>query len=285
MKVAVIGGTGTLGTEIIRQLSQSTKHYQIICISRDELKQQNLKSQFPKVKFVLADIKDKSSLQYALRGVETVFHTAALKHVDVLEENPVEAIKTNVLGTVNVAEVSMEMGIRKVVFSSTDKAVVPINTYGYTKAMAEKYLFSLNKSQSVTEFAVYRWGNVIGSRGSVVHSFKRTLFENGLIYLTHKEMTRFWIKIEDAVRFMVKTYEYASVHEPMIPDMKASTVLDLARAMADLFDCKFEYVEIGLRPGEKIHECLTSSHEACLRSDTAPHYTREELKDLLRGVI
>lgn len=284
MKVAVIGGTGTLGSSLIEHLSKS--NHQIISVSRDELKQQILRVQYPKVRFVMADIRDKQSIKMALRGVDVVFHTAALKHVDILEENPAEAFKTNVLGTMNVAEAAIEVGVPKVVFSSTDKAVLPINTYGYTKALSEKYLFSLNFKQLTTRFVVYRWGNVIGSRGSAVHTFVRSLKEKGEINLTDKAMTRFWIRIEDAVKYMIESYEWADTDEPMIPTMKASSVQRLALAISEtlgILDPKINV--IGLRAGEKIHECLMSSHSGCLRSDTAPQYTRDELLKLLKGIV
>lgn len=283
IKIAIIGGTGTLGTCLVEKLHQS---YDITVFSRDELKQQEMKRRFPMVRYVLGDIRDRESIRYAVEDAETVFHVAALKHVDVLEANPTEAIKTNVLGTINVAEACMAAGVRHVVFSSTDKAVLAINTYGMTKAISERYLLSLNDRQSHTKFAVYRWGNVLGSRGSVVHAFADCLRDDGHIKITDPRMTRFWIHIEDAVEYMVETYRSADPKAPMIPEMKAASVIDIAQAMAKVLgrkDMKMSFV--GMRPGEKIHETILSGHDYCLRSDTAPKYSDRELGEMIQRVI
>jgi UDP-N-acetylglucosamine 4,6-dehydratase len=284
MKYVIVGGTGTLGTCLIESLSDLEN--EIVCFSRDELKQQQLKTKYPHVRYVIGDIRDKYSLRPVLQGADTVFHVAALKHVDVLEANPTEAIKTNVLGTINVAEAALEGGAKHVVFSSTDKAVLPINTYGMTKAISERYLLDLNTKQSATRFAVYRWGNVLGSRGSVIQSFAKALRDDGHIKVTDPRMTRFWIHIEDAVDFMLETYRSADLNAPMIPKMKAASVMDLAEAMAKIVDRKDMKVSFcGLRPGEKIHETIISSHEYCLRSDNAEKLSPLELEAMLRRVM
>jgi FlaA1/EpsC-like NDP-sugar epimerase len=284
IKVAIIGGTGTLGTCLVEKLNET---HHVTVVSRDELKQQEMKKRFPNVRFVIGDIRDRESLAYAVDGAETVFHVAALKHVDVLEANPTEAIKTNVLGTINVAEASMAAGVRHVVFSSTDKAVLAINTYGMTKAISERYLLSLNDRQSNTKFSVYRWGNVLGSRGSVIHAFAESLRADGHLRITDPRMTRFWIHIEDAVEFMLETYRTgASKSLPMIPDMKAASVLDVANAMAKVMgrrDMRMSFV--GMRPGEKLHETILSNHDYCLRSDTAPKYSERELIEMIKRVL
>lgn len=277
MKIAIIGGTGTLGTALTRRLSVE---HDIVCFSRDELKQQEMKRAFPKSRYVIGDIRDKQSVRNAIAGVDMIYHVAALKHVDVLEDHPTEAIKTNVLGTINVAEAAIEAKIPNVMFSSTDKAVLPINTYGMTKAISERYLLNLNATQSRTNFTVYRWGNVCGSRGSVVHVFAKTLRENGVVQVTDERMTRFLIHIDDAVKFMV---ESKASKEVMIPPMKSAGILEIAAAVADVVGKKkFDTVKIGIRPGEKIHECLFSSHTHCIRSDTAERFSRKELIDLIR---
>lgn len=286
MRYLIIGGTGTLGKTLTKKLSVDP-HNEIVCYSRDELKQQEMKKLFPNVRYIIGDIRDKPALVAAMFGVDTVFHVAALKHVDVVEHNPTEAVKTNVFGTVNVAEAAMECMVSHVVFSSTDKAVLPINIYGMTKAISERYLLGLNEGQQNTKFSVYRWGNVVGSRGSVVHSFADCIKENKVVPITHQEMTRFWINIEDATDFMLKTYVHASCNDVMIPEMKASSVLELAKAVHSVIDAKngFETAEIGIRPGEKIHECLYSSHDHCLRSDTADRYSMDELISLVKKAI
>ncbi len=283
MKYVIIGGTGTLGTCLIEKLYADNE---ITCFSRDELKQQDMKRRFPNVRYVIGDIRDKQSLRPVVAGADAVFHVAALKHVDVLEENPTEAIKTNILGTINVAEACMEAGVEHVVFSSTDKAVLPINTYGMTKAVSERYLLSLNARQSKTHFAVYRWGNVLGSRGSVIHTFAKSIREEGQVRVTDPRMTRFWIHISDAVDFMLDTYQNADPKEPMIPKMKAAPVMEIAEAMAKLIgvdNLKVSFV--GLRAGEKIHETLISSHEYCVRSDNCPKLSPDELEAMLKRVV
>lgn len=280
--IAILGGTGTLGVALTKRLADE----KIICFSRDELKQQELKRTFPNSTYIIGDIRDKSSVKYAIRDCKAVFHVAALKHVDVLEANPTEAIKTNILGTINVAEAAMECGIPHVIFSSTDKAVLPINTYGMTKAVSERYLLNLNAQQSKTKFSVFRWGNVCSSRGSAIHAFAKTLKESGCVQITDERMTRFLIHIDDAVKFMLDSYETST--DVMIPTMKSATVPEIASAVAEILGKKkYDTVKIGIRPGEKIHECLFSSHDHCVRSDTAERFSRRELIDLIRrsGVL
>lgn len=285
MSIVIVGGTGTLGKELAKQILWADPEAKITIFSRDELKQQEMRQTFPSLRYVIGDIRDRSSLDPVFQGVETVFLVAALKHVDVLENNPVEGIKTNILGTINVAEAAIAAGVKHVVFSSTDKAVLPINTYGHTKAIAERYLLGLNRFQAGTKFAVYRWANVLGSRGSVIHKFLGTLTESKTICITHPDMTRFWIHIEDAVGFML-CYEMAPKDKVMIPQMKASKVLRLAEAVAKAKGVKKYRVEvIGIRAGEKIHEQLESNHDFCIRSDTAPQYSDEELLAMVRAVI
>jgi UDP-N-acetylglucosamine 4,6-dehydratase len=284
LKYLIVGGTGTLGTCLIEKLL--AERQEVTCFSRDELKQQDMKQLYPEVRYVIGDVRDKPSLLTVMPGHDVVFHVAALKHVDVLEGNPTESIKTNILGTINVAEAAMESGVKHLVFSSTDKAVLPINVYGMSKAISERYLLGLNRSQEKTRFAVYRWGNVLGSRGSAVHGFAKCLREHGGVKITDARMSRFWIHIEDAVDFMLKTYVDAPSDRPLIPPMKAAKVLDLAAALAEMMGLKkYDISFLGIRPGEKIHECLDSNHDQCLRSDTAEQYTKKELVKMLRRVV
>lgn len=284
MKAVIIGGTGTLGRELTRQLYD--KGHEILCFSRDELKQQEMKRDFPNVRYAIGDIRDRLALKPVMSFADVVFHVAALKHVDVLEANPTEAIKTNILGTINVAETAIEYGVKHVVFSSTDKAVLPINTYGMTKAISERYLFSLNEQQKNTKFSVFRWANVMGSRGSVVHYFAKSLQTEGAVNITDTRMTRFWIHISDAVNFLLENYEKASPSEPMIPPMKSAGIIELAEAAAEVAGIKdFGINIVGIRPGEKIHECILSSHDHCVRSDTAERLSREELVDMVKRVV
>lgn len=283
MKYLIIGGTGSLGSKLIERLYDG-KRSDIVCFSRDELKQQKLKNEYKHVTYVIGDVRDRASLKQAMRGVDVVFHVAALKHVDVLEANPTEAVKTNVEGTINVAEAAIEAGVRHVVFSSTDKAVLPINVYGMTKALSERYLFDLNSKQTDTKFAVYRWGNVLGSRGSVLHTFTEAFKNKTEIRITDRKMSRFWIHIDDAVDFMLETFKNAQRAKAMIPHMKAALVMNLMYALGKVLKCEdvLELKIIGIRSGEKIHECLHSDHDYCLRSDTCDQYSEAELINLIR---
>jgi len=287
--VLIIGGTGTLGQELTRQLLKKDPKANITIMSRDELKQQAMKRTFAdykKVRYVLGDIRDRDSIRRAIDDTEAIFHVAALKHIDVCEENPVETFRTNVDGTVNVAEVAMERCVRHMVFSSTDKAVMPINVYGHTKAIGERYLLGLNQRQSMTRFGVYRWANVLGSRGSVVHRFAETLLQHKRVDITDPEMTRFWLRIEDAAEFMLSSYERAPMSRVNIPPMKAASVLRLAAAIAKALGIKAYKVNvIGMRPGEKVHEAIDSTPKGLLTSDTAAQYSDEELEAMVRQVV
>lgn len=279
-RVAIVGGTGTLGNALMDLIYDSSER--IVVLSRDELKQQKMRAKFPKAEYVLCDIRDRSCLSQNLRNINTVFHVAALKHVDVLQDNAMEAVKTNILGAFNVSEACLENNVAHCVFSSTDKAVLPVNVYGMTKGISEQYLLSLNKGQDITNFSVYRWGNVFGSRGSVVHKFKESLKKDGVVYLTHKDMTRFWINIDIAAAYILETYRYHS-DKIRIPPMKAASVERLSKMVANYMGISEHRVEvIGIRPGEKIHECIHTSHDHCIRSDTAEQYSDTELLDLVR---
>lgn len=291
MRYVVIGGTGTLGSTLIKMLlAQEEFHAQeVICFSRDELKQKKLRAEYPgdrRLKMVLGDIKDKDSLRPVMLNADVVFHVAALKHIDTVEENPREGVQTNIVGTINVAEVAIETWVPFVVFSSTDKAVEPINVYGMTKAVSERYLLNLNTTQGHTRFSVFRWGNVLGSRGSVIHSFVESLKNTRSINLTHAQMSRFWIHIEDAVNFMLSNYLNAPLDRVMIPDMKGSTVLDLAKVTASVLGIpSFEIKDVGLRAGEKLAEVIHSDSHTRVSSDSCPQFTRDELKALVSPML
>jgi UDP-N-acetylglucosamine 4,6-dehydratase/5-epimerase len=245
MKAVIVGGTGTLGHELIRQLYNSCSS--IVSVSRCELKQKELKDEFPKVVTVLGDIRDKQSLLKPFKNADVVFHVAALKHIEVMEENPEECIKTNVIGTLNVCDAAEEAGVKRVVFSSTDKAVLPINIYGMAKAVSEKIMLSRGH-------IVYRWGNVANSRGAATHYFKRAIENNEPVNLTHPDMTRFWIRIEDAVKFMIDTYKTAS--GIMIPNIRITD----------------------LRPGEKLHESILPD----VTSKNSAKYSMMELVEIFK---
>lgn len=282
MRYLIIGGTGTLGRALTDSLLSDSDTTSVTCFSRDELKQKILSSEVKdsRLKCVLGDIRDSGSVGRSMVGVDVVFHVAALKHVDTLEANPEESVKTNILGTINVANAAIALGVPHVVFSSTDKAVSPVNVYGMSKGISEKILLNSNLNQSKTKFSVYRWGNVVASRGSALSFFAKTLKEEGRAYITDLEMTRFWIRIEDAVEFMLDTYE--TCQGITVPPMKSSPVTTMVKAISELVGVPtYETQVTGMRPGEKIHETIMPG----ICSENQPYYTVDELKELVGPYI
>jgi UDP-N-acetylglucosamine 4,6-dehydratase len=277
MKALILGGTGTLGQELARQLLE--QNVEVTVFSRCELKQKTMAGGLlgGQIRYILGDIRDPQALRAAMVGQYVVFHCAALKHVDTLEINPEESIKTNVIGTMNVADAAIAEKVRYVVFSSTDKAVFPVNAYGMSKGLSEKILLRRNRTQTTTQFSVFRWGNVVGSRGSVIPMFAQTLQTQGKAFITHPEMTRFWIRIEDAVRFMIARYR--SADGVMIPPMKAARVTDVVASVIRVLRLKEAKIEmVGVRPGEKIHESISD----LIHSDEAPRFDADELDALVQ---
>lgn len=278
--IVLFGGTGTLGHALANIIKASG--YECTVISRCELRQKEMHKLYPNFHYILGDIASDEWKRQIRSRPYCVFNLAALKHVDIAENNVEACIRVNVKGTINTAEWAMDTGVPHYVFSSTDKAVLPVNTYGFAKGLSEKYLYSMQGKRDTT-FSVFRWGNVCGSRGSVLHAFKESLETENKIYVTEPQMTRFWIHIDDVANFMWERKFAPSVDGPHIPDMKASNILDLAHATAKVLGReKYEIKLVGVRPGEKIHECLLSSHERCLNSNTAPQYSMEELESLVR---
>jgi FlaA1/EpsC-like NDP-sugar epimerase len=285
MSYVVIGGTGTLGSEIMRQLLQRDPGTKITCYSRDEMKQYQARAEFPSVRFVIGDIRDRAAVKNVVRGAHTVFHFAALKHIDTCEANPVEAIKTNLQGSLNIADAAAAAQVPYVVYSNTDKAVLPITTYGYTKALAQNVLLEMNKGTR-TKFSVFNWGNVLASRGSVIQCFVRSLLDSGQVNITDLRMTRFWLRIEDAATLVLERYKTAPNDRAVIPPCKGAYVTDVAQACARLLGIKkFRTNVTGLRGTEKLYEVLESTHGGCLRSDTCAQYTADELDSLLRDIV
>ena len=259
----ITGGSGSLGKALVRQLLNETKVRRIAIYSRDELKQFHMRSEFkddPRLRWFIGDIRDKDRLVRAMHGVDFVVHTAALKQVDTGEYNPMEFIKTNVLGSQNVIEASIDSGVSKVVALSTDKASSPINLYGATKLTADKLFVAANNySQSYgTSFCVVRYGNVMGSRGSVIPFFQNLAKEGKSLPITDVRMTRFWISIEDAVKFVLDSFDIMQGGELYVPRIPSMKIIDLARAISP--DAAF--VEIGIRPGEKLHEEMISAEDS-----------------------
>jgi UDP-N-acetylglucosamine 4,6-dehydratase len=260
--VLVTGGTGSFGKRFIRTMLSEYHPAKIIVLSRDELKQHEMQAAgyvHPSLRYFIGDIRDGQRMHRAFEGVDIVIHAAALKQVPACEYNPMEAIKTNILGSSNVIDAALDVGVERVVALSTDKAVNPINLYGATKLAAEKLFVQSNAyaGGKPTRFACVRYGNVVGSRGSVVPFFLKQR-EQGRLTITDERMTRFWISLDRGVRFVVSCAEQMYGGEVFVPKIPSMTVADLAHAMAP--QAKLEV--IGIRPGEKLHEVLISEDEA-----------------------
>jgi UDP-N-acetylglucosamine 4,6-dehydratase len=261
--VLITGGTGSLGKALISYLLENTNVRRVAVYSRDELKQHNLQNEIgndPRLRWFIGDIRDIERLKRALHGVDFVIHTAALKQVDTGEYNPMEFIKTNVLGSQNVIDACIESGIKKVVALSTDKASSPINLYGATKLTADKLFVAANNySYSYgTTFCVVRYGNVMGSRGSVIPYWKNLAAEGKPLPITDLRMTRFWISIDQAVKFVIDSLEIMEGGELYVPRIPSMRIVDLASAVAP--GAMLE--EVGMRPGEKLHEEMISADDS-----------------------
>ena len=284
MRYVLVGGTGTLGNALMRKL-YGWHNTQVTVFSRDELKQKEMSKEFPEATYEVGDILDPYAVGRVIHLADVVFHLAALKHVDIMERHPEQSMRTNIDGTVNVARACIAADVPHMVYSSTDKAVLPINVYGMSKAISERYLFDMNRRQGGTKFGVFRWGNVVGSRGSAIPFFIESLKAGLPVIVTNKQMTRFWINIDTAAAFMLEHYRDAEKDSPCIPPMKAAPILTVIDVLAELLDVKYEIKVIGIREGEKIHECLMSTHEICLRSDNCHQLDRDELRALLWPVV
>lgn len=286
-RVVILGGTGTLGQALAESIHNIYPDMPIKIIARGEHRIAAMKRKFPKFNYVIGDIRDPHIVK-ELRDCDVIFHAAALKHVDIAEDNTLECYRTNTTGSINVMDIAAALGVEYFVFCTTDKAVDPINAYGYSKAMAESHLFSLNRRQTKTKFSCYRWGNVLGSQGSVIPEFIRTI-KQGHVRITDPEMTRFWIPIDWAVQYMLNTFADAKLDEAMVPPvMHAASVVRIISNLAELLDVPHvEETIIGLRPGEKIHESIYGkwSRHGEVTSKNAQQYSDSELKDLLRPFV
>ena len=260
--VLITGGTGSFGKKFAEIMLKDFNPKKIIIFSRDELKQHEMRIagfDQPNLRYFIGDIRDRERLVRALHGVDIVIHAAALKQVPACEYNPMEAVKTNIIGTSNVVEAALDAGVKKVMALSTDKAVNPVNLYGATKLAAEKLTVQSNAyaAGTATRYSCVRYGNVVGSRGSVVPVFLKQR-ENGKVTITDDRMTRFWLSLEQGVRFVVSCVEQMEGGEVFVPKIPSMKVIDLARAIAP--EVKVDI--IGIRPGEKLHEVLISEDEA-----------------------
>ncbi|MDQ0194546.1 polysaccharide biosynthesis protein [Paenibacillus wynnii] len=263
-RILVTGGTGSWGHELIRQLlPQNPK--EVIIFSRSESAQVAMSREFEdsRLSFVIGDIRDKDALTAACRGVDYVFHLAALKHVPVCEDQPYEALKTNVVGTQNVIEASIVSNVKKVIYISTDKAANPSNFYGMTKAIGEKLIVYANLLGSNTRFVTLRGGNVLGTNGSVVHLFMKQIKDKGQVRITDMQMTRFFLTLRDAITLLFKASELSIGGEIFVMTMPTCRIVDLAEVLIEASGKSgVSIVEAGIRPGEKIHEILMSEFES-----------------------
>ncbi|MFC4243503.1 UDP-N-acetylglucosamine 4,6-dehydratase (inverting) [Gryllotalpicola reticulitermitis] len=260
--ILVTGGTGSFGKAFLREVLDNHNPRRIVVYSRDELKQYEVRNLFnndPRLRWFIGDIRDERRLARALHGVDYVVHAAALKQVDTAEYNPFEFVKTNVLGSQNVIEASIDAGVKKVVALSTDKASSPINLYGATKLTADKLFITGNHYAAAypTRFAVVRYGNVMGSRGSVIPFFRKLGEEGKPLPITDLRCTRFFITLPQAVQMVIDTFDLMQGGELLVPRIPSMKVTDLAHAVVP----GAELTDVGLRPGEKLHEEMISPEE------------------------
>jgi len=260
--ILITGGTGSFGKKMTQTLLAEKNPKKVIIFSRDELKQHEMRVAGytdPRLRYFIGDVRDRERLVRAMHGVDIVIHAAALKQVPACEYNPMEAIKTNILGSSNVIEAALDAGVGKVLALSTDKAVSPANLYGGTKLVAEKLFIQSNAyaAGTATRYACVRYGNVVGSRGSIVPLFLK-LRASGKITVTDERMTRFWLSLEQGVQFVIHCIEQMEGGEVFVPKISSTKVIDLAKAIAP----EAEIEIIGIRPGEKLHEDLLSVDEA-----------------------
>lgn len=271
----ITGGTGSFGNTVLKRFL-ATDVKEIRVFSRDEKKQEDMRIELSndKVKFYIGDVRSQESLTQAMVGVDYVFHAAALKQVPSCEFYPMEAVRTNVLGTENVLNTAIASGVKRVVILSTDKAVYPINAMGISKAMAEKVMVA--RSRMIPEtgpvICATRYGNVMASRGSVIPLFVKQLRNGDPLTLTDPKMTRFLMSLEDSVDLVLHAFEHAQQGDIFIQKSPASTVADLAQALQELFDREAPVNIIGTRHGEKLYESLISREEMAKAEDMGRYF-------------
>ena len=281
--ILVTGGTGSFGKKFIDIMVKEYQPAKIIIYSRDELKQHEMRVKgfdHPSLRYFIGDVRDRNRMLRAMQGVNIVVHAAALKQVPACEYNPMEAIKTNILGSSNVIDAALDAGVEKVMALSTDKAVNPANLYGATKLAAEKLFIQSNAyaGNKRTRFSCTRYGNVVGSRGSVVPVFLQQK-GSGRVTLTDDRMTRFWLSLEQGVHFVIECIEEMHGGEVFVPKIPSMKMIDLAKAIAP--EARIEV--IGIRPGEKLHEVLISEDEARTTIELADKYIVQPAEEMWFG--
>lgn len=271
--ILITGGTGSFGKKYTEVLLSKFKPKKIIIFSRDELKQYEMAQTFNSsvMRYFIGDIRDKSRLMRAMEGVDYVIHAAALKHVPAAEYNPMECIKTNINGAENIIDACLDCNVEKVIALSTDKAANPVNLYGATKLASDKLFVAANNLAGANgpKFSVVRYGNVVGSRGSVVPYFNKLVADGKLpLPVTDVEMTRFWITLSSGVGFVLKNFERMHGGEIFIPKIPSIRILDLVEACSGTRDAKI----IGIRPGEKLHEIMCPADDSHLTIEFENHF-------------
>lgn len=271
--ILITGGTGSFGKQYVETILERYKPKKVIIYSRDELKQFEMQQKFnaPEMRYFIGDVRDAERLSQAMRGVDYVIHAAALKQVPASEYNPMECVKTNIYGAQNVIKAAIENEVKKVIALSTDKAANPINLYGATKLVSDKLFVAANNMSGGhrTRFSVVRYGNVVGSRGSVVPFFEKLIAEGAKeIPVTDPRMSRFWISLQDGVNFVLRNFERMHGGEVFVPKIPSMRITDLAEAMAPGMPIRV----IGIRPGEKLHEIMVPADDSHLTLEFEHHY-------------
>ena len=276
--ILITGGTGSFGHRYVSTLLEMYNLKRLVIYSRDELKQYDMEMKFKKnknysskvLRFFIGDVRDRSRLKEAMRDIDIVIHAAALKQVPAAEYNPMECVKTNIHGAENVIQAALYNNVEKVIALSTDKAANPINLYGATKLASDKlFVAANNMSGGRTKFSVVRYGNVVGSRGSVVPLFDKLIREGAdSLPITHEEMTRFWISLQEGVDFVLKNMERMQGGEIFVPKIPSVHIVDLAKAMGPSLAVKI----IGIRPGEKLHEIMCPADDSHLTVEFDDHF-------------
>ncbi|ASU40584.1 UDP-N-acetylglucosamine 4,6-dehydratase (inverting) [Herbaspirillum sp. meg3] len=271
--VFISGGTGSFGKQYTKTILERYKPKRIVVFSRDELKQFDMQQEFnaPEMRYFIGDVRDLSRLKEAMRGIDYVIHAAALKQVPAAEYNPMECVKTNIHGAENIIKAALENQVEKVIALSTDKAANPINLYGATKLASDKLFVAANNMAGGhrTTFSVVRYGNVVGSRGSVVPFFKKLIEDKvDALPITDERMTRFWITLQEGVDFVLKNFERMHGGEIFVPKIPSVRIVDLARAMAP----DLPHKHVGIRPGEKLHEIMCPMDDSHLTLEFNDHF-------------
>lgn len=263
--ILITGGTGSWGQTLTRKLLEKFNPKEIIIFSRGELQQVLMQRKFNnnKIRYIIGDVRDYEAVKFATTGVDYIFHLAALKHVPICEDQPQEAIKTNITGTNNIVNAAILNRVKKVIDVSTDKAVEPVNLYGMTKAVGEKVIIQANELTTETTFICIRGGNVMGSNGSVIPYFIEQIKNGGPVTITDLKMTRFFLTLEEAIELLFKAAQDSIGGETFVMNMPACFVKEIAEVLMEHYG-QVELKEIGGRPGEKLDEMLISKNESPL---------------------